>query len=212
MFPKNPPTGQFAATAETRELLLSEKAALVLIDLQEGFAPPFWEYWAGPGGRRNHPDAEEVAARLLRTWREGGRPVFHVRHDSVNPDSPLRPGRPGNPLSALVRPSESERVYVKHVNSAFIGTELEADLRAAGIDTLVMAGIQTDHCLSTSARMAANLGFRTVVVSDASATFDRTGPDGKRYAADLMHATALTSLHGEFATIASSAEVLEAIR
>lgn len=208
MSSETPPTGE----ANAPELALPQEAALVLIDLQEGFGPPFWEHWSGPYGRRNHPDAEEVAARLLRVWRDGRRPVFHVRHDSVHPDSPLRPGQPGNAFSPSVRPLEGEPVYAKHVNSAFIGTELEADLRTAGIDTLVMAGIQTDHCLSTSVRMAANLGFRTVVISDASATFDRTGPDGTRYSADLIHATALTSLHREFAAIASSAEVLEAVR
>jgi nicotinamidase-related amidase len=58
--------------------------------------------------------------------------------------------------------------------------------------------------------MAANLGFRVTVVSDATATFERTGPDGTRYDADVMHRVALASLHGEFAEVLESAAVLQA--
>jgi nicotinamidase-related amidase len=183
---------------------IPSNAALVLIDVQQGFDRQ--AYW---GGGRNNPDAEARVAELLAAWRAGGRPVIHVRHASTGAASPLRPGQPGHEFKPEAAPLPGEPVVTKHVNSAFIGTTLELDLWARGITTLVLAGLTTDHCVSTTARMAGNLRFTTYVVSDATATFDRVGPDGVRYDAALVHAVSLASLHGEFATVATAAEVLE---
>lgn len=98
------------------------------------------------------------------------------------------------------------------MNSAFIGTDLEKRLRAEGISALVIAGLTTDHCCSTTACMAGNLGFETWFVSDATATFDRTGPDGERIPTETMHRTALASLDGEFAEVVTSEEAILRIR
>lgn len=117
------------------------------------------------------------------------------------------PGTVTNELIAAVQPTAREPLYRKRVNSAFIGTSLERDLRARRIDTLVVAGLTTDHCISTSVRMAGNLGFTVLVVDDATATFDRAGVgDGSTYTypAELMHRTALASLQDEFAIVVSA--------
>ncbi len=106
---------------------------------------------------------------------------------------------------------EGERVYRKIVSSAFIGTKLEADLRAAGIEALVIVGLTTNHCVSTTARMAGNLGFRTFVVEDATATFDRIGLDGRVRPAAEVHAAALSDLDEEFATIVTTATILDTL-
>lgn len=136
---------------------LDGRAALLLVDVQEGLDDPTL-------GERNNPGAEERAATLLAAWREAGRPVVHVRHLSEEPGSPLRPGQPGVEIKEIVRPAPGEPVVEKSVNSAFIGTGLEERLRADGIETLIIAGLTTDHCVSTTARMAGNLGFETYVV------------------------------------------------
>ncbi len=180
---------------------LTRQTALLIIDLQQGFDDPRW-------GARNNPQAEENIARLLSSWREAGRPVYHVQHMSREPNSPLRPGQPGNNLKALVQPRPGEPLIQKDVNSAFIGTDLEAHLRAAGIQALVIAGLTTNHCVSTTARMAGNLGFQTAVVADATAAFDREGHDGKHYPAETVHAVSLANLHEEFAAIVNTAELL----
>lgn len=182
---------------------IPEDAALLLIDVQQGFEER--EYW---GGARNNPQAEARIAELLGAWRETGRPVVHVRHASTSARSPLRPGQRGHDFKPEAAPLPGEPVIAKRVNSAFIGTTLEADLRARGIGTLVIVGLTTNHCVSTTARMAGNLGFTTYVVSDATATFDRLGPDGVTHDAALVHAVSLASLDREFATVATTAEVL----
>ena len=184
--------------------MLSHDPTLLLVDLQLGFDEPRW-------GRRNNPYAEDHASALLHAWRGAGRPVVHVRHMSDDPRSPLRPGTARERLQARDRPDRRRAGVEKRVNSAFIGTSLEADLRRAGCDGLVIVGLTTNHCVSTTARMAGNLGFATWVVSDATATFDRRGPDGVLHPAEHIHQIALSDLHGEFATVVDTAAVIVAL-
>ena len=134
--------------------MIPRGAALLLIDVQQGFDAPGW-------GKRNNPDAERNIARLLEAWRKAGWPVLHVQHLSVEPDSVLGPGQPGAELKAEAMPAPDEPLFQKNVNSAFIGTNLEAHLRDRGIEALVLAGLTTNHCVSTTARMSGNLGFET---------------------------------------------------
>src|SRR6185503_1390081 len=177
----------------------AERPALILVDIQKGFEDT--AYW---GGQRNNPDAELRAAELLQLWRSNGLPVFHIRHCSTNPASPLRETHPGNQCNELVTPAAGEPVIKKSVNSAFIGTDLQARLDDAGITTLVIVGLTTDHCISTTTRMAGNLGYNTWLVADATATCNKTGIDGQNYPAELVHETALASLNNEFATVVTT--------
>jgi nicotinamidase-related amidase len=178
--------------------------ALLLIDVQQGFDEPSW-------GKRNNPEAESNIALLLSEWRKHDLPVIHVRHCSVEPNSPLRPESPGNKFKEEAEPLAEEKQFSKSVNSAFIGTGLEEYLKGQDITSLVIVGLTTDHCVSTSARMAANLGFEVTVVSDATATFDREGYDDAFYSADDIHSINLVSLNGEFCTVLSTDEVLRKI-
>ena len=109
-----------------------------------------------------------------------------------------------------MQPLGDEPVITKQVNSAFIGTDLERRLHDQGITQVVIVGLTTIHCVSTTARMAGNLGFETVVISDATAAFDRTGTDGQQFPAQLVHDVALAELHGEFATVIDTDRVLAA--
>ena len=174
----------------------TERPALILIDIQKGFEDI--AYW---GGQRNNPDAEVRASELLKIWRNNGLPVFHIQHCSTNPASPLHEMHAGNQFNTLVIPAEGEPVIKKNVNSAFIGTDLQVQLDNTGITTLVIAGLTTDHCVSTTTRMAGNLGYETFLVADATATFNKTGLNGQNYPAEFIHETALASLNNEFATI-----------
>ncbi len=180
---------------------MTKAPALILIDLQIGFDEPYW-------GVRNNPGAEENISKLLAKWRAKGWPIIHVHHHSQNEISPLHPNHPGSSVKPEFAPIAGESVFQKRVNSGFIGTNLESELRDRGITDLVIVGLTTDHCVSTTTRMAANFGFGVKLVSDATATFDRTGPNGKHYSGDEMHDLALASLHNEFAEVMSTANLL----
>lgn len=149
-------------------------------------------------------------ARLAAAWREKERPLIHIKHNSTEPNSPLRPELPGNAFKDAVRPLPGEKQFSKTINSAFIGTGLADYLHEQGIDSLVVVGLTTDHCVSTSVRMAANLGFTVTLVSDATATFERIGYDGVHYSAEEIHKINLISLAGEFCTVRSTDDVLQA--
>lgn len=179
-------------------------AALIIIDVQQGLDAPAY-------GKRNNPQAERNIALLLAHWRQLQWPLVHIRHCSTSPNSPLRPELPGNAYKPEAEPLTGETEFTKTVNSAFIGTDLEAHLKSMGITRLVIAGLTTDHCVSTSVRMAANLGFEVTLVEDATATFERTTQSGKHFSADLMHAVNLASLEGEFCRLQSTENTLDLV-
>lgn len=174
--------------------------ALLLIDVQQAFDDPSW-------GPRNNPGAEANLLRLLAAFRAAGLPVVHVKHDSVELNSTLRPDRPGNALKPGFEPRGEEPLFGKSVNSAFIGTGLEDWLRSRGIERLVVGGFITNHCVSTSVRMAGNLGFKTIVMADGCATFDFKDEAGT-IPAETMHRIGLAELRGEFAEVLDATEVM----
>ncbi len=180
---------------------LSTCTALVLIDIQQGFLESLW-------GVRNNPQAEEQMAALLTAWRNAKQPIIHVQHLSQHTESPLHPSRLGCLFQEFAAPRAGEMIIQKQVNSAFIGTQLQNYLSQQQIGRIVLIGLTTDHCVATTARMAGNFGIETDVIADATATFDRTGPQGEYYTAQTMHDTALASLHREFATVTTTAEIL----
>jgi len=174
-------------------------AALILIDIQKGFDDI--AYW---GEERNNPTAETKATELLIIWRTNNFPIYHIKHCSSVPTSLLHITNAGNEFKDSVSPIEGEPVIEKNVNSAFIGTNLKEQLDNAKITKLVIVGLTTDHCVSTTTRMAGNLGYETYLVSDATATFNKKGINGQNYPAELIHETALASLNEEFATVVTT--------
>ncbi len=183
---------------------LSPRAALLIIDLQRAIDDPSW-------GVRNNPEAERRGLELLAAWRASGRAVFHIRHDSVEPASTYRPGQPGHAFKTGFQPQPGEPVIAKHTNSAFIGTDLDRILRAAGHLQLVVFGVITNNSVEATVRMAGNLGFDTLLVEDACFTFGRTDWHGVARTADEVHALSLANLDGEYCRVVRAAQLLDAL-
>jgi nicotinamidase-related amidase len=221
---------------------LSLPTALILIDNQSAFTHPSTvSLW---GASRSNPHYEANLQSLLSTFRDARATsstpleVIHVFHSSDSFSSPLHPSHPAGgirPLDFAIPAADgSEPIFWKNVNSSFIGTGLESHLRQKGIRQIICAGLTTDHCVSTTVRMAANLGVvdrflddgpvrfradgsrenevrvekgRIILVSDATATFSKGDFD-----ADTVHKVSVASLDGEFADVIGTEEVVEALK
>lgn len=170
------------------------KNALILIDLQQGFLDS--SYW----GSRNNPELESNCTNILEFYRKKSLPVIHIQHLSKEIASPLRPGQSGVEFLQPFEPKKGERIFQKNVNSSFIGTGLDSYLKENHITSLTLIGLTSDHCVSTTARMGSNLGYKIHIVANCTATFDRRLQE-KTFPADQVHQVHLASLHGEFATV-----------
>ncbi|MGL5435512.1 MAG: cysteine hydrolase family protein [Lachnospiraceae bacterium] len=177
---------------------------LIVIDMQKAFLHPSW-------GKRNNVQAEENIVCILKHWRTAGQPIIFVQHESDNQESLFYKGKATFEFMDNIVPKEHEHVLIKKVNSAFIGTDLESRLKTMGCSCLVIVGLTTNHCVETTARMAGNLGFNPILVSDACATFDRIGLNGQMYSAELIHEMTLVNLNQEFARIMDTDTVLKMI-
>jgi nicotinamidase-related amidase len=175
--------------------------ALLIIDMQQGMQSPTLP-------PRNNPQAEDNIARLLAAWRAADRPIVFVRHISRSPTSVFAPGQGGVEFQLRFQPLAHEHVVEKNVPDAFINTGLERWLHARGIRHLVIAGVSTNNSVEATARTAGNLAFTTIVAADACFTFDKTDFGGTLRSAEDVHLMALANLHGEYAEVRLTDDIL----
>lgn len=181
--------------------MLPATTALLLIDCQLAWDDPYW-------GARNNPGAEAQIAKVLAAFRRAKLPVIHVQHHSKDPHSPLHPAESGHAFKPEALPLPGETIIAKSGHAAFVGTELEALLRQREVDRLVIAGFITNGCVSSTARLANDLGFKVVVLHDACATFAVEDPFGEMVPAETLHRVGLTELHGAFAMVLGTEDLL----
>jgi nicotinamidase-related amidase len=177
-----------------------DRAVLLPIDMQQAFDGPSWP-------RRWNDKVDENGLALLAAWRAAGRPIIHVRHDSVQPGSSLAPGAPGNAFRPGFEPQKGEQLVTKSVNSAFIGTDLDLRLKRLGAKHVVTFGISTDMCVSTTVRTGANMGWDMILVPDASDCFDLPDGQGGTITAEDVQRAHVATLGFEFARLMPTAEL-----
>lgn len=183
------------------------KPALLVIDVQKGIDEE--RHW---GGNRNNPEAEGNIKLLLAEWRANGFPVFIIQHISTSEVSPFFPGKPGQTLKDFITVAPGETLIRKSTANAFINTELKDKLELQRASEVVITGFVTNNSVEATARMCGESGFKTLVVSDATACFSKVGLDGVVYSAELVHQISLSNLHGEYADILTTKQTIDRIR
>jgi nicotinamidase-related amidase len=178
-----------------------ERSALLVIDVQESFrADP--ARWA----RRGNPGFEANVARLVETYRAAGLPVIFFLH--TDPDRYFERDSPHLRLMDFLEPRADEPVLLKHTRNCFTSTDLAQRLAALGVRRLAIAGIQTEQCCETTARVAADLGYDVDFVIEATQTFPirHTDPavDDELGVTEILRRTEFV-LRGRFARIATVA-------
>ncbi|KAG5643576.1 hypothetical protein DXG03_000628 [Asterophora parasitica] len=192
---------------------LPRATALLVIDAQSGF-----NHGSYKGVASSTPECLPNIAKIIAAFRSALLPIIHIHHHSTNPKSVFHPGTNPDGVQVLpeAAPIPTEPVLIKNVNSGFIGTGLEQLLQDQKITTLVVVGLTTSHCVSTTVRMAGNLGWEVYLLRDATAMYPMPAapgaPEGvKIFDAKTMHEVALTELHEEFATVVKTEEIILAV-
>jgi nicotinamidase-related amidase len=174
---------------------------LLIIDIQRDYFPGGAYPLVGPEA------AAEAARRALDAFRASGEPVVHLKHVWDAPDATfMRPGTDGVEIHPLVEPAEGERVIEKAEPNGFLGTGLEATLREAGIDSLVVAGMMSSMCVDATVRAAVDLGFGATVVHDACAAPDLSY-EGTEIPGAAVHGAFMAALADGYATLVASQEL-----
>lgn len=169
-------------------------SALVMIDLQN-------TYREGVMALTDVEPAIEEARKLLVRARDAGIPIVHVKHDA-GAGSPYDVTAPIGAIVDEVAPLSGEDVIVKHYPNAFVGTDLQEKLKAAGVADIILAGFMTHMCVNSTARGAFNLGFRPTIVASTTATRDLPTVDGSVVRAADLQAASLAAVADLFAIVA----------
>jgi nicotinamidase-related amidase len=175
--------------------------ALLIIDIQRDYFPggayPLVEPEAAAGN----------AANVLGAFRAAGEPVLHLQHVWDAPDAAfMRPGTPGIEIHPAVAPADGERVLQKTEPNGFVGTALEEELRARGVEEIVVAGMMSSMCVDATVRAAADLGFAMTVVHDACAAPDLEF-GGETIPGRSVHGAFMAALGDGYAAVVPAAEL-----
>jgi nicotinamidase-related amidase len=180
--------------------------ALLVIDVQMAFVAR-----REAGHAWGNPAADTKIAALISAFRDKGLPVWHVHHHGTDPRDDFHATAAGAVVQPCAAPLPGEALVIKQTSSAFVNTGLEAGLRTAGIDTLVIAGGAANFCVESTTRMAADLGFGVTLAEDALINFGSRLRDGRRVPAAEVLAMSLANLDGEFAQVAPSSALIAAL-
>ena len=171
-----------------------DRSVLVIIDAQR-------DYLDGALPLVGIGPALEEAARLLALARREGVPVVHVVHHGKPGGALFDPTGPGSAILPAVAPIDGEAVIVKGLPNSFAGTELDRRLKLIGRPELILVGFMTHMCVSSTARAALDLGYRTTIVADATATRDLPDGAGGVIPAAALHRANLAALSDRFSIV-----------
>lgn len=178
------------------------KFGLVMIDIQN-------DYFSG--GKMELVGMERAAQKvelILQKFRQHRLPVFHIRHVSLRPGATFfLPGTKGVEIRQSVSPLNEENVIEKNYPNSFRGTALYEQLKAAGIERLIICGAMSHMCIDATTRAAFDLGFSCTVIEDGCATRDLPFK-GETIKADKVHAAFMSALSVPYAKVLSADEFM----
>jgi len=179
------------------------KTALLVIDVQMALANE-----DANGTERSCLEAEANIASLLEKFRGSGDHVIHIHHHGTDPEDPFHPDAPGSAVQPVAAPANGEPIIIKTGSSGFVGTVLQDVLKDAGIEQVILCGATANHCVESTTRSAADLGFRPIYAADAVWTYGLTGPDGASHSAEQIHSVSMATLEGEIASVMRTKDIL----
>lgn len=197
----NHPTIRTMAGAPAPAALHPSRTALLVIDFQN-------EYF---NGRMPIPDGDAAlrqARRLIAHADKAGMAVYHVQHVTPAGSPIFAEGGDTVAFHAGVQPGAHHHVVQKSSVSVFPTTDIDRQLKQAGIDTLVISGLMTHACVTGAARDAVPLGYAVLVASDACATRDLDTADGQVVPHATLHQAALASIDDTFGDILTTDQLL----
>lgn len=175
-------------------------AGLILVDIQN-------DYFAG--GRMEligMETAGKTAGQLLAYFRSNRRPIFHIQHISNREGATFfLPDTRGSEIHDVVKPRSGERVIQKHFPNSFRETPLLDELRANGIEHVIICGAMSHMCIDATTRAAVDFGFACTVVHDACATRNLDF-EKKKILAQEVHAAFMAALGSAYAQVISYRE------
>lgn len=180
------------------------KLALLVIDVQMALA-----HEDASGTERSCPEAEDNIAELLQKFRQSDETVVHIHHHGTDPEDPFHPEAPGSAVQPVAAPLPDEPVIVKTGSSGFVGTDLQKTLEQNGIERVILCGATANHCVESTTRSAADLGYSPIYAGDAVWTYGITGPDGTSHSAETIHSVSMATLEGEIAAVMNTKDILE---
>jgi nicotinamidase-related amidase len=179
---------------------LSE-SALIMIDLQN-------TYRSGVMQLSGVEEAVLEAKKLLAIARELKIPIFHIQHDA-GPGSPYDTQGESGAISHEVAAIDGEAIIVKNYPNSFFNTDLDQQLKAANVKSIVLAGFMTHMCINSTAHGAFNLGYGVTVVASATASRALQAANGKVLSAQEVHDGAIASTRDLYAAIADTVADIE---
>jgi nicotinamidase-related amidase len=190
------------AGAKPVDHLDPKTTALVVIDFQN-------EYFTGKMPIPDGKQALRNTKRLLELADKEKMPVFMVQHVTPAGSAVFAADGESVKFHPDMQPRATDIVLQKNTVSVFASTDLDKRLKAAGIKTVIFAGLMTHACIAGAARDAVPLGFQVVVASDATATRTITRANGDTIDKDALHRAALAEVEDTFGDVLTTADILK---
>ncbi|MDX9673919.1 MULTISPECIES: cysteine hydrolase family protein [unclassified Pseudomonas] len=198
----NHPTIRAMSGATPVDHLPAGKSALLVIDFQN-------EYFSGKMPIPDGATALTKTGELIAFADSHKIPVYHVQHVAPAGSAVFAIDGETVKFHKDMQPRPQDVVLQKTTVSVFGSTDLDEQLKKAGIQTLIISGLMTHACVAGAARDAAPLGYNVIVAADASATRAITRSNGVSIDKDSLHKAALAEVEDTFGDVLTTEQIVQ---